>query len=352
MVVFKRLPSTSQDVIQDITKRMGQGMASFVGRDLRQGTPTIVEYNLYCHYVAGLVGEGLSRLFSSCGLEGGEVASVATTLANTMGLFLQKTNILRDYLEDYVDGRSFWPKEVWRLYTSSDDLGEFRLPQGRGGGLRCLNHLVTDALQCVPECLGYLDLLHTEEVFRFCAIPQVMAMATLLDLYHNEEVFTGVVKIRKGLAARLILDSNSRGGVHKWFYLLTHELLEKTKVVSSDDPSLKETINACKIILRLTEKKAVQEIWGCYAQLASAVCGVGVAVFVWLLFAPPSLGGRGRGIGLGGGGLGGGGGGLWEALREGGVGVTWGWVGCVLFVIGYCVVAAGRGRGGLVKAEQ
>ena len=33
------------------------------------------------------------------------VAAVATTLANTMGLFLQKTNIIRDFLEDYVDGR-------------------------------------------------------------------------------------------------------------------------------------------------------------------------------------------------------------------------------------------------------
>ena len=29
-------------------------------------------------------------------------------LANSMGLFLQKTNIIRDYLEDYVDGRAFW----------------------------------------------------------------------------------------------------------------------------------------------------------------------------------------------------------------------------------------------------
>jgi farnesyl-diphosphate farnesyltransferase len=34
-----------------------------------------------------------------------------------MGLFLQKTNIIRDYLEDFVDGRAFWPQEVrWRGY--------------------------------------------------------------------------------------------------------------------------------------------------------------------------------------------------------------------------------------------
>ena len=37
--------------------------------ELRQGTRTTEEYNLYCHYVAGLVGEGLSRLFVATGFE-------------------------------------------------------------------------------------------------------------------------------------------------------------------------------------------------------------------------------------------------------------------------------------------
>ena len=62
--------------------------------------------------MAGLVGEGLSRLFTCTGYEKQEVADVSKTLANTMGLLLQKTNIIRDYLEDYVDGRAFWPQEV------------------------------------------------------------------------------------------------------------------------------------------------------------------------------------------------------------------------------------------------
>ena len=65
----------------------------------------------YCHYVAGLVGIGLSRLFSTSELENAEVGQ-DHKLANSMGLFLQKTNIIRDYLEDVVQGREFWPKEV------------------------------------------------------------------------------------------------------------------------------------------------------------------------------------------------------------------------------------------------
>ena len=65
----------------------------------------------YCHYVAGLVGIGLSRLFSASELESPEVGE-DHQLANSMGLFLQKTNIIRDYLEDILQGREFWPKEV------------------------------------------------------------------------------------------------------------------------------------------------------------------------------------------------------------------------------------------------
>jgi isopentenyl-diphosphate delta-isomerase type 1 len=111
--VFRSLSPHAKEVISDITQRMGAGMASYVNADLGQGTKTVDDYDLYCHYVAGLVGEGLSRLFTCTGFESPLVASVSTTLANTMGLFLQKTNIIRDYLEDYVDGRAFWPQEVF-----------------------------------------------------------------------------------------------------------------------------------------------------------------------------------------------------------------------------------------------
>lgn len=87
-----------------------------------QGTVDIADYNMYCHFVAGLVGEGLSRLVAAAGFEAPEVAD-QIQLANDMGLFLQKTNIIRDYLEDFVEGRAFWPKEIWGEYAS--DLGDF-----------------------------------------------------------------------------------------------------------------------------------------------------------------------------------------------------------------------------------
>ena len=48
----------------------------------------VEEYNLYCHYVAGLVGHGLIALFAASGLEAKSLAE-EIKVANSMGMFLQ-----------------------------------------------------------------------------------------------------------------------------------------------------------------------------------------------------------------------------------------------------------------------
>jgi farnesyl-diphosphate farnesyltransferase len=57
--VFLSLRPEYQTVIADITRRMGHGMAEFIEREV----VTLKDWDLYCHYVAGLVGIGLSNLF-------------------------------------------------------------------------------------------------------------------------------------------------------------------------------------------------------------------------------------------------------------------------------------------------
>ena len=265
---------------------MGAGMASYVEKDLGQGTVDIAAYNLYCHYVAGLVGEGLSRLFTATGYECDRVEAVAKTIANTTGMFLQKTNIIRDYLEDYVDGRTFWPQAIWKQYTTGDDLGELAMPAARERALHCLNHMITDALTCAPESLEFMSLLETEEVFRFCAIPQVMAIATLADLYNNPKVFTGVVKIRKGMAAQLILDTKSTGGLHKWFNIMSRRI---KKMIPRGDLSAAATHRICDEIIAITDKEAQSAIAGSYAQALAVAAVAGIVVCAYKLFALDAL---------------------------------------------------------------
>ena len=50
-----------------------------------------------------------------------------------------------------------------------------------------------DACRHAPECLRYLQELRDPQIFRFCAIPQVMAMGTLALCYNNPKVFTGML---------------------------------------------------------------------------------------------------------------------------------------------------------------
>ena len=186
-----------QDIISDITKQMADGMASFVGKESIDKTE---EYDSYCHYVAGLVGIGLSRLFATASCEGEHMNGDAVPdLSDQMGIFLQKTNITRDYLEDVEEGRPWWPKEIWCKYASSAE--GLRSSKDR---LSCLNEMIASALEHAPACIDYMKLIKDPTVFHFCAVPQLMAMATLDKLYNNHEVFDKEVKIRKGLALKLM----------------------------------------------------------------------------------------------------------------------------------------------------
>jgi farnesyl-diphosphate farnesyltransferase len=255
--VYAKLNEKSRRVIADIAQRMATGMAEFVGKDLGQGTVDVDQYNRYCHFVAGLVGEGLSRLFAASGLERPSFAS-ELFLSDQMGLFLQKTNIIRDYLEDYVDNRAFWPQTIWKKYAKTGELGYFTKqddPEVRQSSLACLNELVTDALELAPDCLAYLSKLRCTEIFRFCAIPQVMAIATLDLCYANPNVFTGVVKIRKGTSCKLIVRTNDLDEVHDIFYQFSASVLKKAKADHSKgtlNPNFARTTKICDTIMELT----------------------------------------------------------------------------------------------------
>ena len=215
-----------QEVIEDICDKMGNGMADYIvnADHNKYGVVTLKDFDLYCHYVAGLVGEGLSRLFGVSGYEKSELAS-QMEVSNHMGLFLQKTNIIRDYAEDLNDDRKFWPKEIWSLYaTDLSDLQQEVKAGKTDKALACINHLVLNVLSHAPHVLDYLCLLRNQSVFNFCAIPQVMAIASLELVFNNPDVFTKNVKIRKGLAVRLITTATNPIAVAYTFQEFAHKI--------------------------------------------------------------------------------------------------------------------------------
>ncbi|XP_073481242.1 squalene synthase-like isoform X1 [Aquarana catesbeiana] len=239
---FRNLAVVYQEVIADICHKMGVGMAEF----LEKHVESLLEWDKYCHYVAGLVGIGLSRLFSASELED-PIVGDDTRLSNSMGLFLQKTNIIRDYLEDQLEGREFWPKEVWSKYGKK--LSDLAKPENIVPAVQCLNELITNALQHVPDVLLYLSRLQNQSVFNFCAIPQVMAISTLAACYNNQQVFKGVVKIRKGQAVTLMMDATNIQAVRAIMYQYVEEIYQK---IPMTDPSSGRTQNIVATVRKLS----------------------------------------------------------------------------------------------------
>ena len=200
---YLKIKQAYRDIINDIVAKMGAGMADFCN-NAEQGVNTIKDYDLYCHYVAGLVGQGLTRLFVESGLAN-PVLLERPRLQESMGLFLQKTNIIRDVREDWDDNRRFWPKEIWsRHVTDFEDLFK---PENLDAALNCSSDMVLNSLNHADECLFYLAGLKEQSVFNFAAIPQSMAIATLDLVFRNPLIFKGNVKITKGASCRVMMES-------------------------------------------------------------------------------------------------------------------------------------------------
>jgi farnesyl-diphosphate farnesyltransferase len=203
---YKAIKPAYREVIRDICEKMGNGMADYIlnAKFNEVGVNTIADYDLYCHYVAGLVGEGLTRMFVESKF-GNPALLDRPHLSESMGLFLQKTNIIRDVKEDTDDKRRFWPKEIWSKHVENwDDLFK---PENREAALNCSSEMVLNALGHADECLFYLAGLKEQSVFNFAAIPQTMAIATLELCFRNPKIFEQNVKITKGYACQVMLES-------------------------------------------------------------------------------------------------------------------------------------------------
>ncbi|KAL0686902.1 hypothetical protein Bca4012_086579 [Brassica carinata] len=246
---FLELEKGYQEAIEEITKRMGAGMAKFICQEVE----TVDDYDEYCHYVAGLVGLGLSKLFLASGSE--VLTPDWDHISNSMGLFLQKTNIIRDYLEDIneiPESRMFWPRKIWGKYA--DKLEDLKYEENSTKAVNCLNEMVTNALTHIEDCLKYMAALRDPSIFRFCAIPQIMAIGTLALCYNNVQLFRGVVKLRRGLTAKVIDRTKTMADVYGAFYDFSCML--KTKV-DKNDPNASNTLNRLEAVQKVCRDTGV-----------------------------------------------------------------------------------------------
>ncbi|XP_023634874.1 inactive squalene synthase 2 isoform X2 [Capsella rubella] len=264
-----------QEAIEDVTKRMGAGMAKFICKEVE----TIDDYDEYCHYAAGLVGLGLSKIFIISELE--ILTPDWKHISNSTGLFLQKTNIIKDYLEDINEipkSRMFWPREIWGKYV--DKLEDFKNEETSTKAVQCLNEMVTNALIHVEDCMKSLASLRDPAIFQSCAIPQIVAIGTLALCYNNVQVFRGVVRVRRGLIAKVIDRTKTMDDVYGVFYDFSCML--QTKVDKNDANAMK-TFNRLETIKKVCRENGVLEKRKSYVNNESQTKAIFIVMFVLLL---------------------------------------------------------------------
>ncbi|KAI7413262.1 putative farnesyl-diphosphate farnesyltransferase, partial [Hortaea werneckii] len=73
--------------------------------------------------------------------------------------------------------------------------------------LQCQSEMILLALSRADECLFYMAGVKEQSVFNFVAIPQTMAIATLELCFQNYAMFQRNIKITKGQACELMMQS-------------------------------------------------------------------------------------------------------------------------------------------------
>ncbi|CAI2184287.1 4235_t:CDS:2 [Funneliformis geosporum] len=227
---FLLLTKECQNIIIDITKEMGNGMADYIEKTAynKYNILTIKEFDDYCYYVAGLVGIGLNDLFIATGAKVPYTSKNYKTITS-MGIFLQKINILRDLTEDLMEKRRYWPKQIWSKYV--EEIEELILPKNKMVSIYCLSEMIFNTLLHVIDCLNYLIKVNGEDmlIFGFAAKPLIVAYATLALAFKNHAVFAveNSIKIRKGEIAKLVIQCTDMHEVARLFEEYTIVIMKK-----------------------------------------------------------------------------------------------------------------------------
>jgi farnesyl-diphosphate farnesyltransferase len=212
---------------------MAEGMPIFQADNMHGGLPTLADMDRYCYYVAGCVGEMLTRLFCHYSPEIAQYRDEMLKLGVSFGQGLQMTNILKDIWDDAERGVCWLPQDIFleagfelkKLNTKTND-ANFRAG---------LEHLISVAHAHLNNALRYTQLIPSHEtgIRNFCLWALGMAVLTLKKIKQNLD-FTrsDQVKITRNSVKSTIIATKLIGRSN---YLL--DLLFKLTSQDLNDPN-------------------------------------------------------------------------------------------------------------------
>jgi farnesyl-diphosphate farnesyltransferase len=213
--IYAMIPDQAQGVIKQWVGVMVAGMNKlsepdeqpcFVQRKGIAVLETEQDYNVYCYYVAGTVGALASELVVQQYELSADVSAILRTRADSCGRSLQKTNIVKDFVEDVSRGVCYLP-DTWLSIAAYAPL------ELRGADLPWKTRVISDVLHDLRDATHYtLALPHHVVGYRraslLCLFP---AYHTMLSAARRQDtLFTSAhqIKIARGAIAQCISDSD------------------------------------------------------------------------------------------------------------------------------------------------
>ena len=165
--------------IQRCIELMGHGMHHFQQTASLAGLARSSDLDSYCYYVAGVVGEMLTELFSCHSPAVAAQRNALQELSTSFAEGLQLTNIIKDFWEDRCRGACWFPRELFARHGV--ELAEMS-PQSSDARFQAgVRELVAVAHGHLRNALAYALLLPPREtgIRLFCLWAIGLAVLTL-----------------------------------------------------------------------------------------------------------------------------------------------------------------------------
>lgn len=200
--ITRSFAESQREALQHCVGTMAKGMAQFQLRDEKHGLQSLDDLDQYCYYVAGVVGQMLTRLFCFHSPEIAKNHDALMGFAISFGQGLQMTNILKDVWEDYQIGACWLPREIFA--EEGFDLRNLARAQNRREFQRGIQRLVGIAHGHLRNALEYTLLIpgHEVGIRNFCLWAIGLAVLTLrkinghLDFTNGNQVKISRLSVR------------------------------------------------------------------------------------------------------------------------------------------------------------
>jgi len=180
-----------REALQRCVRTMAKGMGQFQSRGEKHGLQSLEDLDQYCYYVAGVVGQMLTRLFCLHSPEIAKNHDALMALAVSFGQGLQMTNILKDVWEDYQRGACWLPLKIFA--DEGFDLRDLTTARSRPGFERGVQRLVGIAHRHLKNALAYTLLIPKQEtgIRNFCLWAIGLAVLTLRKINNHLDYTDG-----------------------------------------------------------------------------------------------------------------------------------------------------------------